>query len=76
MIEGGGEGGQMRSSSQGAQDTDLCEAQEKSVVQGWRAAALTPAGNVSALCQASTPGPFTTWLGKTSIPTPTRLERF
>lgn len=41
--------------------------QQKSVVQGWCAAALTPAGNVSVLCQASTPGPFTTSLGKSSI---------
>lgn len=46
------------------------EAQEKSVMQGWRAAALTLAGNVSAPCQASTPGPFTMSLGKTSPPPP------
>lgn len=44
--------------------------QEKSVMQGWRAAALTPAGNVSALCQASTPGPSTTLLGNASISFP------
>ena len=43
---------------------------DSSLVQGWHAAALIPAGSVSALCQASTPGPFTTSLGKTSISFP------
>lgn len=45
---------------------DTPKAQEKSVTQGWRAAAPRPAGSVSAPCQASTPGPFMTSLGKTS----------
>lgn len=31
--------------------------------KGWHAAALTPVGNVSVLCRASTQGPFMTLLG-------------
>ena len=47
---------------------DTPKAQEKSVTQGLHAAAPRPAGSVSAPCQASTPGPFMTSLGKTATP--------
>lgn len=51
---------------------DMSRIQDNSVMQGWHAVEMTPAGNVSALCRASTPGPFMMLLGKICAPIPTQ----